>query len=255
MIGGWLIRAFARAGLFVLVFSIDIRLRAEVQEPPSCWRGKGACAVRTADGERLPLSLEGGQVVLDGATTLLRVKTGELRLLAGQAWFRVQGPVSVGSEFGEIFAEEGEFWLSRTSERMTVSAVSGSLKMKPRQGEGLAEEELEIPQGLENWVGRVKFGTQRAQTGVPTAIPFQAHLSRWARLYRGGRAQFIKEAEAFHDMWLRATEEAAGVHQELFERKMASLREKQERDSEARKKVEARNHELIEMFKKRVFEP
>jgi len=246
-------RAIARLALFILIFSLEIRVRAAIEEPALCWKSAegGACAVRTAPGERLELALGSGRLVLDGSTTLVRVKKGELKLLSGQVWARVDAPLTVGSEFGKLSIDHGEFWVSRARDRVTGSAVSGVLKMSPRGG----GEELEIPPGLENWLGKVQLGTRRAHTGVPMAIPFGQHLSRWARLYTGGRAQFAKEAEAFHETWRQATAEAAGLHQELHARKMASIKEQQSKEAAARRKVEARNRELIEMFKRKVFDP
>jgi hypothetical protein len=236
------------------VFAIDVRVHAETEEPERCWRGEGPCAVQTSRAEKLRISLGENQLVMDESTVVVRLGRNEVRLLAGTLWVRAGDAFSVHSEFGQFSISKGEFWVSRTSDRVTGASVVGNLLLKPRSRGG-AEEELEIVAGLENWVGKVQAVNGRAQTGVPMPIPLRTHFIRWAHLHVGGREQFLRDTEAFYKVWLAASTEAAGIHQELVQRKLATIAEDQTRNAEINRKVEARNHELVEMLRRRVFAP
>ncbi len=238
----------------IFVFVIDVRVHAKTEEPEKCWQSEGPCAVQTSRSEKLRLVLGENQIVLDESTIVVRLDKSQVRLLAGTLWVRAETAVSVLSEFGTFSILKGEFWVSRTQDRVTGSNVAGTLLLKPRSKNG-ADEVLEIAAGLENWVGRVQASGGRAQTGVPMPIPLKTHLVRWAHLYTEGRERFLKEAEAFYALWLEASVEAAGIHQELVKRKLAAIDEDRSRTAEINRKVEARNRELVEMLKRRVFDP
>lgn len=250
----WL-RLALKALLTILVFALEVRVHARTEEPEGCWKKEGPCALRSGGDEILRLPLAGGELVLDEATTVVRLAKDQLRVLAGTAWVRAEEPLSVTSEFGEYTLAKGEFWITRTRERVTGSTVSGTLVMRPRSKDAHAAEELEIPAGLENWMGRVQAGTGKAQTGVPMPIPLKSHLSRWARLFKGTREQFAAQAESFFEIWSLAARDSAEIHQKLVERKLAALDAERARKAEVSRQVEVRNRELIEIFRQRVFGP
>ena len=244
--------------LFFLTFSLQVRVKAEhsvevfafEQEPAACWRAKGAppCALRSAPGNER-LEFDEASITFDRLTTVMRAKDGELRLLVGQLWVKCENEFRLGSEFGAITVEPGEYWFSRRAGRVVVSVVRGMALLQPRG----AGERLQVGAGLENWLGRV--GTNgKASHGAPMQIVFKTHLERWARLFHGPRADFEREASDFHETWLEANVASAEVHRALFDRKIASLKELQDAEAVERARVRARDKELVDLFKKKVFE-
>lgn len=222
------------------------------QEPENCWAGQeGVCGLRTRPAQIAHVFLGESLLALDNKTTLVRTSSGELRLLEGQIWIQAKGRVKVFFEFGAAEVEDGEIWISRDSQSVTVSSVTGVTLLKPR---GAKDQTLEVPEGMQNWLGKVNTEGV-ARHGTPVAIDFKNHLSRWARLFPGDREQFEAAAAEFHESWLAASRNAAEIHKSLFERKVAALRSDHEREEARKRKVELRNRELIEMFRKRVLDP
>ena len=254
-----------RLAFFILAFTIEIRVRAEtapvnsirlplaralLEQPEGCWsESASTCAIRTNRGEKANLEMAGSKLTLDEKTAIIRLSPNEFRLVSGQVWIKSTESLSVKTEFGAVAVESGEFWIDRNSDRVRVGAIRGTARLAPRG----SSEQIEVGSGLENWLGRVvKNGESRR--GIPVAIDFRSHLERWARLFSGTRQEFHDDAQAFHEEWKAATAAAAEIHKAVFERKVASLRAEHQRSEAAKRKVEARNDELIEMFRKKVFE-
>lgn len=253
--------------LFLVSFAIDVKVRAEVatlpesktleQEPLACWQNDQLfpCAVRTSAGERAKLKWGENQITLSESTLLVRTSARSVRVLEGLAWFIISSPVFVDSEFGQIHSDEGEFWITRARDRLTVASVRSPVWLLPRGFENRIENRIEVSPGLENWIGRVLPIKGQAQTGVPVAIALKPHLKRWSRLYDGKLSAFQKDAEEFYDRWSVATKAAAEIHEELFRRRMASIDRDEAIKVEQRQRVQKRTDELVRLFRSKVLDP
>lgn len=255
---------FFRLLLFLFVFTLEVRVRAEVspastsgvllQEPAGCLRelvkAKTSCALGTGRAGKVTLKLDSFEAVFDRRTAVIHQTGGDLRFVSGQIWLKTKIPQKIHTEFGAIDLGPGEFWLDRSAERVRVGVIRGLAKLHPR---GSAEV-LEVPPGLENWLGTVALNGE-ARRGLPVSIALKPHFERWARLYPGSFKDFEKEALLFHDGWLEASRYSAEIHKALFERKIASLQAEHEKKEWARRKSEVRTRELIQMFRKKLFEP
>lgn len=243
--------------MFFLTFSIEVRVKAEVvqlsdavspvQEPRGCLDEGSVCAVRTRDGEKFVLTAGTSELTLDQSSTVVRLSPTEARLVWGSAWVRAKGGFTVRSEFGDAKIQGGEFWITKTEERIIVSAISADVEVSPR---GSSEKVLVEP-GEENWVSRVD-ASGSAQVGVPRAISFPEHVARWARLYSGGKKSFAKAVKEFHAAWLKASERSANLHKELMARKIASVEEEKSRRETARRRQAEEERKLREMFRRKV---
>ena len=85
-------------------------------------------------------------------------------------------------------------------------------------------------------------------------IAFKSHLERWARLFEGTRDEFESDARSFHESWREAAVESAEIHRNLFERKVASLKEAEATAAAERARLRARDRELVDRFKRKVFD-
>jgi hypothetical protein len=250
----------ARVMLFLAVFVIDVRVKADnlklqvltdIQEQPeNCWKLEGPCAVRTLKFQSARFSWLGGTVTLDEVTTLVRGTGNELRLINGTIWLRGADRTIVRSEFGTIeIPSHGEGWLKKSPDQLSVADVDRTALIRPQGSSDI----LEVSSGLENWIGRVG-ADGKAQTGIPVAIVLKPFLRQWAKLYSGSLKQLEADASSFYVTWSDASRLAAQIHQDLFTRKCASIESEETARDLNRRKVQARNHELIEMFRRHVFE-
>ncbi len=264
--------------LFLAAFTLEVRVRAEthaakheqahespiradkspapsltsissvLEQPDQCWKAEGPCALRTSQQGRADLQIGQSEMVLDEKTTILRVDKSDLRFVSGRLWIKAKASLKVLTEFGEIEVGPGEAWLERDSEKVLVSSAGSEIKILPRG----SRAEILIEPGLENWIGKVGLNGE-ARIGLPSPIPLKSHLQRWAKLFRGSKAEFESQAQAFHEVWQRAAQGVAVVHQELYERKVAGLQAEEARRNGEKRRAEARNRELRDMFRKRVF--
>lgn len=242
---------------FALAFTIDVRVKAEtallpnssevLQDPKGCILQASICAVKTRDHEKYKFAVGASTVVLDANSSVIRLSGNAITLLSGTVWIRGQGPFSVRSEFGVARSEDGEFWVARTSGRMTVSATGGALVLEPRGSKVF----LRIDSGEENWIGGISRDGV-ATTGVPQAIPLAEHLRRWARLFPGTKREFEKESRSFHSSWSRGLASVASYHETLAEERRQAVHAEAEQRAQARAQEEARSKELRALFRRKV---
>ncbi|MES2856055.1 MAG: hypothetical protein V4692_09335 [Bdellovibrionota bacterium] len=254
---------------FVLAFTLEVRVASAsepqvetsrlhnskqvLQEPRNCIATLGArsqksiCAVKTASAEKFEIKVSKGVVVLDQETAVI-VSNDEVTLVDGTLWIHAGAQISIRTEFG-VAKVDGEAWVTRSPNRMSVSSVGGNVQLIPRG----SVESLAIDSGLENFVGGVqKDGS--SETGLPVAIPFADHLARWARLYPGTKAEFEEDVKRFHSTWVEASKQASEVHRTLLDRRVAGIEEQERQKAARRNKIELENRELRNLFRKKFFD-
>jgi hypothetical protein len=252
-------RALFHLLLFFAAFSVNTKVRAAqhvrlpkakeiLQLPAGCLEAKSSgCAVSSRAGERALLAFGDSKLTLGSQTTILIDDQSQVRLVKGILRIEAGSELAVRSEYGEARIAKGEFWVVKTSDRVTVSSIDGDVELRPRGLKG----SLWVTPGLENYMGRVG-GDGVAGTGVPVPLNSRLHIRRWARLHDGSSAEFKEQVLAFQDKWHEASRQAAAIHNELLVRKVASLEAEHVARESQRRKVEARNRELVEMFRRRV---
>lgn len=256
------LRLWLRILLFFLAFNLEVRVHAaeivqlpnatEIQQEPADCLGdlSVACALHTMPEEKFKLILGESTVVLDQSTVVVRGGgSNSLTLVDGAVWVQGKTPVTVRTEYGEIKAGAGDFWVVRVESRVVVVASGVQVEMWPRGG----SESIVVERGWENWLGRVNR-EGRAETGLPRAIQLKEHFERWARLYPGTKVKFEQDVKAFQEVWMSASKRAAEIHQILFNRKMASLEEEKAKKDIVRRAIEARDRELREMLRRKALD-
>jgi hypothetical protein len=253
-------RVLLHAVFFISAFAVEMKVRAAqqvrlpkareiIQLPAKCLEAKSAgCAASTRAGERFVLILGESRITLGSQTAVLMDDERRLRLVKGMLWIEAGSAVSIASEFGEARIEKGEFWLAKTHDRVTVTAIEGEVELRPRG----AQQGIFVPAGLENYMSRVR-SDGIAGTGGPVPLNSRFHIKRWARLFDGTPAEFKEKVMAFQEKWREAARQSAEIHQQLLARKVASLEAEHVARENQRRKVEARNRELVEMLRRRVF--
>lgn len=222
-----------------------------IDEPQGCLRAlETFCSVRTSSREKFKLQLGQVEVVLDAATTVLIRSQDEVSLISGTIWVKAEKGFVVRSEFGQVKTAGGEFWVSRArGEGLWATAIKEDLQLAPR---GLIQE-IVLQEAEENWLGRVsKDGV--AQTGTPRVLDFPEHINRWARLYPGPKDTFEQEVRTFKYTWKKVSEENAKLHQDLSNRRIATIDSEKRRQDEIRRAQEAENKYLRDLFRRKTLE-
>lgn len=168
--------------IFLMTFSLEVRVHAAesaqlplaasvFQEPENCQVENSTCAIGTPAGSKYKLNVGDSTVWLDQSTSVVRTSASEIRLVAGTIWVQAKGEFSVKTEYGVARVREGEFWVTRDRDRMTVAATGPQVELQPRG----SRESLFVLTGMENSMGRVT-PEGVAETGLPQAIGFDAHV-------------------------------------------------------------------------------
>jgi hypothetical protein len=220
-----------------------------LQLPAGCLKAQtGECAVSTRAGERYVLTFGHSKLTMGSRTAIIVDDQSRVSLVRGVVWIEAGAAMTVRSEYGEARSGRGEFWIVKSQDRVTVTAVDGEVELRPRG----ASDSLWLLPGLENHMGHVRSDGVAA-TGVPVPLNWRVHIRRWARLFDGSPAEFKERVMDFQEKWQGATLQAAAIHGELLARKVASLEAEHAAREDHRRKVEARNREMVEMFRRRVF--
>lgn len=221
------------------------------QEPFECLKTKAACAIKTREGQSFELELDSKtSIVLDHSSALIRISNNEIRLVSGSVWVKAQETFKVKTEFGDLVSSTpGEFWVTRTKERVTAKATEATVQLLPRG----SQDRLILDSGLQNYIGSIGLDG-KAETGVPLAIPFKDHVIQWARVYRGPKKDFEEKLEAFHGRWKQATVESAEINKALYTRMVSSADEEKAATDAHEAKVQAEREANRKFFRSRVFD-
>jgi hypothetical protein len=260
-----LTKAAANFLCFALTFTLEVRVKAadlekhaatlptayEVQEVPTgCLKDTELCAIKTYPSEKFKLKIGSADVVLDSTAALIRLSDHQIEYVSGVVWVKSDKEFSIRTEFGEIFLPEGaQVWLSRDASSVKIAATEGYVSVLPRGG----KQKIAVDSGFENTLTKVD-SSGVAESAAPMAIDFKNHVERWARLYDGKKVDFEKEVSQFHMVWVEAREKAAHIHQNLYERKVASVKYEQSRLAESRRAEEIKNRELRKSFRRHYYE-
>jgi hypothetical protein len=234
--------------IFLFTFSLEVRVRAELlQEPVRCLAEATVCAVRTGVADTGQIEVGSSAIAIDQSSSLIRLSANDAKLIWGTIWIKAKGDFTIRTEYGDASITDGEFWVTKTAERIIIATITSSVTVKPLG----SNEHFVVESGEENWLSRVgRSGS--AESGVPMAISFKEHLERWARLYRGGKKNFEKDVAEFHKTWLAASERTAQLHQSLVNRKIASIQEEKARLNAERRRRAAEDLKFREMFRRKV---
>lgn len=227
---------------------ISRRLATEVTlDPKNCLQESSVCSVLTPNGKKFELVFGTTTAVLDEDTAVLRESATQITLLKGRVWIKSPEGATLRTEYGSVTLKSGEFWAEKTSQKITFSAIQGTLILRPRG----SQEEIAVLPKYENWLGPVdQKGI--ATSGLPRLVDIDNHVSRWARLYSNGKRAFKKEVHEFFLDWFPMVEEASDKHRELALRTIASEAEKQKRESERQKVIRAEYSRVRDMMLRRL---
>ena len=247
----------ARLFLFIFIFTVNVKVKAAVvqlptqkeitQEPQDCLLADTTCALKTHHGAKYELHVDGGSIVLDESTTLVRKAKSQFILVSGTIWVKSSSEVKVATEYGDITSGGGEFWVRHEANKVWASSVDTTLALLGH-GSGVA---LRVDHGEENWLGPVGHDG-KSTSGVPRAIVFDEHVKRWARLYSGPRPAFEAAVKTFHGNWTRSLASVAQYHSQLAEQRREVLAKEASEAARIKAQEESRSSDMRALFRRKM---
>jgi hypothetical protein len=246
----------ARLLLFLLIFSVEIRVEAArislaetkspVLEPADCLSSKGICAIKTPEQNKFVLKIDESEFVMDSNSTIVRASATEIKLITGTVWVKSKTPITISTAFVDVISQGGEFWVTADSAAVHVSAIDESLLLNCKD----KKTALKLEVGEENWVAGIdKKG--ESTSGVPRAIAFEDHLMRWARLYTGTKTQFESDVKNFHSRWERGLASVADYNKQLADARLKVLDDEAAKRAQIKAQEETRSAELRALFRRK----
>jgi hypothetical protein len=252
-------RLFAHLLIFFIVSALEVQVHAEqiltlsddkdiVEEPKRCLVRAMDCAIETSKNKRFSFFVGENKITMDEKTILIRNQNEQITFFQGRAWFQISKPTVVKTAFGEVALEQGDIWFESQGERVQILNQSGKpvvLKMKGSKDSPI------LPEGFLTWISEVQ--ASRVQIELPQSVNTTIHLKNWARLYKGDKLEFKKNANE----WVQVMREVASVSGQAKE-KLAQEWQHQQEERRAReeRQVQAEREEedaLRALFRERNF--
>ena len=230
---------------------------ALLQEPRGCLEAGKTCAIRV--GSRRLFVYEpspGRQWTVGEKSIVLRVGScghgTECRMRFIEGVVRVTGENTVvETDLGELQAH-GEVFIERQGAKLLV--VNTGDQPLIFKGRGWVNER-QIPSGVEVTLDIPSIKKGKTAVNLPLPLDFEKQVVREARFYTGKRADFPAKLEVIAKRRTEAAIENAAFHQEVVERKMASLDAAERAQAEKRAEREAKDRELRALFRRKVLNP
>lgn len=245
---------FFQAVFFVAFSFLDLHIEARelvqikpttnvTMQPKNCIIESSVCSVLTPHRKKYELVFGKSSAVMDEDTAVLRESANQITLLKGRIWIKTSESIAIRSEFGLAKANNGEFWVTKTEQKIIFSPLVGEITMQPRG----SEELISILPNYENWLGPVdKSGI--ATSGIPRLLDIENHVHRWGKLYNGKKNQFKKEVQEYFSLWYVLVEQDSDKNRELALRTIASEAENKLREEERQKKIRGEHNRVRDMM-------
>lgn len=246
--------------IFVFAATIEVKvhaaeiisLRSELsplQEPLNCLDTGERCAVKTSSGRKHQLEVGENQVTLGSATSVVRLSANRVTLVSGTLLVKSEESFFIESEYGKIIFKSAYAIVEKEAKKLNLRVIQGEAFIQPRG----KNEMYAIEPGQTNWLGEVDR-SGAAQTGMSIPIDFEDHALQWSSLYSQKKDQFKKELKEFAQVWRLASKKSAAYHQELAQRRVASLKDEHQKRQTRIKKRQEYEASLRALFRKKTLD-
>lgn len=236
--------------IFLLAFQMEIRVRASnnsTQQPSDCLNSKNSCSVQ-AGADVLHLEREGVSLHAVESSVLSRISEDLWRFVKGTVWIEKANRISFETVYGKLTAKQGQYWIIEEDSRLVIRNMNADLEIVFRDG-----KKLSLPEGFEVWIaGMNSKGV--SEFGMIQPMNMKDHLPLWNSLYRGSKADFIKQVMACREQWGDITDKSSALYKELALRKIASIREQKENDRLKAQRIKSEKQKIKTLYYQKVFE-
>lgn len=218
-----------------------------VDYPDSCVKDrKFPCTIKSA---KYPLQFESGKfkLFLDKETAVQMISAEKMQLMQGKLWVEAselsQMQVSANLKLnfqGELFCER------RKDQVLQVLNLNAQISFDSKH---VFQEEA-LPVGFENWYGALAVNGEILR-GVIKPIEREVFLKAWTPLTGRPLAELRKKVKEYLDLWSGNVEASAAMYQEVVERSLASVREKQNAQARAAQKKADEQAELRRLYREK----
>ena len=245
---------FAGQILFFIVFSLlQVRVvpakvyEMPAEEPSECIQNlEMPCSLSTGDRPRL-VYWKNLRFEFDRHLVAKGQAEDKWTIFQGLSVVQADKPLTIQTPFAEILLDQSKVMIHVMNNKVRVLSLMGKgVIVRPK---GVDEENYLVP-GFQNWYGGVVGG--ESETGVVSVIDFDRYSKDRAPFFRDPNMSLIKEFKQVASIIKWAAGQAAAMHQELIQRKIASLESDKKEQIKLNKKQNQYNNYLRRLFLKKI---
>lgn len=250
-----LLKYFTKISAALLVFTINVKVKAiSIESPQNCNKAGGAavgCAIYTESNIEL-FKTPTVEVSLVRGASVVHELPGQIRLVRGLIRAKAHGSTTISTLYGELKWADGEILVESIDSLVKFTNLSSSdFKYHPR-GEGVDHS---LPVGFSTYLAKItKSGV--AEAGYPHPAEIEPLIKKWSKVYsRSEKSQFVSDLKNFMSSWHEASKLVGPWYLDTVRREIASAEAEIARKARLKALREAEDNKLREMFRERVFEP
>lgn len=243
-------KKWIRLVLFLLAFQMEVRVRASgdiFEQPAECLKSKELCSIQVG-GAGLHLTQDGLKLHADKGAVLSRLSKDKWSYVKGSLWVEESRHISIETLYGVLKSEGGQYWVFEKDDKIWIRNVNSELVVTLRDG-----KILDVPEGFEFWIAGVN-SKGRSDYGMIKPVDMKDHITRWNALYRGTKAEFVKDLEKLRKNWGDLAQKSGLIYETLTRRELASVEARQLEIEKKKQRQAEELRQLKEIYKSRVFD-
>jgi hypothetical protein len=223
---------------------------AVLEEPAKCLdQAAAVCAIRVGHRRKLTIgNVESREIVFGDGAIAIRLADDRFRLIEGFVRVRGENLTTIEITSRMSIAMSGEAFIERFGDSVRV-VNTGARKVVLKTA---GEEDGLIASGLEIHFDRPDVRTGKNETGAPLPLDLERQVVREAKLHDGSKEAFQARVEILLALRKQAAFKAAEIHEEIVNRKLASIESARQERIRKAAIYEARNRELRALFRRKV---
>lgn len=252
-------KSVAKILILILVFSVEVSVRATttqeqiqpenlIQFPEGCWQKSERCAIENKTNKVLTWPEKKVNLFLSTNSVVAKKTEQKFLLVSGRLYVQCKQAVEVKTSFLVVDCPEGsEFLIEQEKQQTKVTALNANLKLEAK---GPSKEVILLQPGMLIEVGPVaKMGY--STVSFPRSVPLPWLILTWASAFDGGKDLLREKIATLLPVWKEQVESISSYNALVYNREVASHEEQLRQEQERRKKVEAENKKMRDLFKKK----
>lgn len=242
-------KSFIRLFLFMFCFTIEVHVRAETESllieiPENCRTTKGTCALKAVGGTQ-NITISGIRIEMAKGASVI-VSESQMSYLTGDVMLFAEKQIALKTKYAEVLIGPGQLLLTTHNQNEKLYPIQGDIQIKPlgqaQWTQGLLGAQYVISAVSEKGYAEMDF---------PESAPFAMVATKWSQISSLSKSEFLKNVKNYKQSVGKASAYIAHQFQLISERQIASHKEYLKRKAEEKKKQEAENKILRDMFREK----
>lgn len=230
-------KTFLKVLLFLLSFQLEVRVKAD-----------SGSETFSADKKPFHLSAEDVKIHAAVGSTFEKTKSGDWKILRGNVWVEKAQHKNFETPYLTADGKSGEFWIDAQADKTWIRNFSAILKITLRDG-----KTLDIPPGFQMWAAGFNSEAQ-VEYGMIEPIAMREQIPQWYAIYPASGKNFENKIKKLKESWGDVAETGSQIYKAQALRKIASVEAADKAVADRKRRIDAENKRVRELYMQRTFE-